>query len=194
MMIDGVHFAEHVVLVTVGIDLSGKKHWGCAKGRPRTPPRARRCWPISSSAGFPPRATAVSFNGLSSTAGDNRCFVASVAAGYVLLDFARNLRKLAVANLPSSGIVDDAKAAIELYPVSGKKSAAAAQTAGLAPSSISTLVVEGDNRPGLGHAIAKAAGDAGINMSFVMAQVVGRKYSAVFGFENEVDASKAALR
>ena len=87
---------------------------------------------------------------------------------------------------------DQNKAAIELYPVSGKKSAAAAQTAGLAPSSISTLLVEGDNRPGLGHAIAKAVGDAGINMSFVMAQVVGRKYSAVFGFENEVDASKAA--
>jgi hypothetical protein len=84
------------------------------------------------------------------------------------------------------------KAAIELYPVSGKKSAAAAQTAGLAPSSISTLLVEGDNRPGLGHAIAKAVGDAGINMSFVMAQVVGRRYSAVFGFENEADASKAA--
>ena len=53
-------------------------------------------------------------------------------------------------------------------------------------------MVEGDNRPGLGHAIAKAVGDAGINMSFVMAQVVGRKYSAVFGFESEVDASKAA--
>jgi hypothetical protein len=80
----------------------------------------------------------------------------------------------------------------ELYPVSGKKSAAAAQTAGLAPSSISTLLVEGDNRPGLGHAIAKAVCDAGINMSFVMAQVVGRRYSAVFGFENEADASKAA--
>ena len=43
------------------------------------------------------------------------------------------------------------RAAIELYPVSGRKSAAAAQTAGLAPSSISTLVIEGDNRPGLGH-------------------------------------------
>jgi len=84
------------------------------------------------------------------------------------------------------------KAAIELYPVSGRKSVAAAQTADLAPSSISTLVVEGDNRPGLGHTIAKAVGDAGINMSFVMAQVVGRRYSAVFGFENETDASKAA--
>lgn len=53
-------------------------------------------------------------------------------------------------------------------------------------------VVEGDNRPGLGHALAKAIGDAGINVSFVMAQVVGRRYSALFGFENEADASKAA--
>ena len=58
--------------------------------------------------------------------------------------------------------------------------------------SISTLLVEGDNRPGLGHAIAKAVGDAGINMSFVMSQIVGRRYSAVFGFVNELDAGKAA--
>jgi len=53
-------------------------------------------------------------------------------------------------------------------------------------------VVEGDNRSGLGHTITKAVGDAGINMSFAMAQVVGRRYSAVFGFESEADASKAA--
>jgi hypothetical protein len=85
------------------------------------------------------------------------------------------------------------RAAIELHPVSGKKSVAAAQSAGLVPSSISTLLVEGDNRPGLGYAIAKAIGDAGINVSFVMAQVVGRRYSALFGFENEADASKAAM-
>jgi hypothetical protein len=29
-------------------------------------------------------------------------------------------------------------------------------------------------------------------MSFVMAQVLGRMYSALFGFEHEADASKAA--
>jgi hypothetical protein len=47
-------------------------------------------------------------------------------------------------------------AAIELHPISANKSVAPAQkTAGRAPSSISTLLVEGDNRPGLGHAIAK---------------------------------------
>ncbi len=84
------------------------------------------------------------------------------------------------------------KGAIELHPVSGKKSTAAAQTAGLAPSSIPALLVAGDNRPGLGYAIAKAIGDAGINMSFLMAQVVGRRYSALFGFENDADAGKAA--
>ena len=84
------------------------------------------------------------------------------------------------------------KGAIEVHPVSGRKSTAAAQAAGLAPSSIPTLLVEGDNRAGLGHAIAKAIGDAGINLSFVMAQVVGRRYAAVFGFENEGDAAKAA--
>ena len=86
---------------------------------------------------------------------------------------------------------DENRAAIEVHPISGKKSTTAAQTAGLAPSPISTLAVGGDNRPGLGHAIAKAIGDAGINMNFVMAQVVGQKYSAIFGFENDADASKA---
>ena len=86
---------------------------------------------------------------------------------------------------------DQGKAAIELHPVSGKKAIEAAQSAGLAASSIPTVLVQGDNRPGLGHAIAKALADAGINLSFVLAQVVGRKYAAVFGFENDSDAAKA---
>jgi hypothetical protein len=84
------------------------------------------------------------------------------------------------------------KAAIELHPVSGRKSTAAAKTAGLAPSLIPALLVQGDNRRGLGHALAKAIGDAGINLSFVMAQVMGRRYSAMFGLENEADAARAA--
>jgi hypothetical protein len=62
------------------------------------------------------------------------------------------------------------KAAIELHPVASRKSTAAAKTAGLAPSAIPALLVQGDNRQGLGHALAKALGDAGINLSFVMAQ------------------------
>jgi hypothetical protein len=81
---------------------------------------------------------------------------------------------------------------IEVAPVSGKKTAAAAQSSGLAASSIPTLIVQGDDRPGLGHALARAIADAGINVDFLVAQVVGRKFSAVFGFGNEADAKTAA--
>jgi hypothetical protein len=38
----------------------------------------------------------------------------------------------------------------------------------------------------------QTVGDAGINMSFVMAQVVGRGYSPVLGFVNRADASRRA--
>ena len=50
----------------------------------------------------------------------------------------------------------EVKAAIEVYPVTTKKSVAAAQAAGLGASSIPSLLVEGDNKPGLAHAVAKA--------------------------------------
>jgi hypothetical protein len=83
------------------------------------------------------------------------------------------------------------KAAVEIYPITGKKSAAKAQEAGLVASSIPALLVEGDNKPGLGHKIAKAISAAGINMAFLMALVIGKKYSSVIGFENETDATAA---
>jgi hypothetical protein len=84
------------------------------------------------------------------------------------------------------------KGVVEVHSITGRKPIAAAQTAGLARSTIPIVLVEGDNRPGLGHTLAKAIGESGVNISFVMAQVISRKYSAVFGFENEADASKAA--
>jgi hypothetical protein len=84
------------------------------------------------------------------------------------------------------------KAAVEVYPITGKKSAAKAQEAGLAASSIPALLVQGDDKPALGHKIAKAISDAGINMAFLMALVIGKKYSSVIGFENESDANTAA--
>lgn len=88
---------------------------------------------------------------------------------------------------------NESKAAIELYPVVGKKATAAAQSAGLSAAPISALLVEGDNKPGLGHAIAKAVSDAGINTAFLVAQVVGKRYSAVVGFETDEDTRKAAV-
>jgi hypothetical protein len=83
-------------------------------------------------------------------------------------------------------------AVIEVSPVSGKKAIAAAESEDLGASTIPTLLVEGDDRPGLGHALARAIADAGINLDFLVAQVVGRKFSAIFGFGNEADARKAA--
>ena len=86
----------------------------------------------------------------------------------------------------------ESKAAIELYPVTGKKSLTAAKEAGFSASAIPALLVEGDNRAGIGYATAQTISDAGINIDFVVAQVVGRKYSAVFGFDSEVDATRCA--
>jgi len=84
------------------------------------------------------------------------------------------------------------KAAIELYPVTGKKAVAAAKAGGLAGSSIPALLIEGDDKPGLGYAFSRALADAGVNIAFLVAHVIGRKYSAIAGFENEEDAKKAA--
>ncbi len=86
---------------------------------------------------------------------------------------------------------DEHKAAIEVCPVSGKKSTTTASKAGLAASAISTLLIQGDNRPGLGHAIAQAVAAAGINVMFLVAQVIDARFSAVMGFEDEA-ASKQA--
>ena len=86
----------------------------------------------------------------------------------------------------------ESKAAIELFPVTGKKSVAAAEEAGFSASPIPALLVEGNNRAGLGYSTAQAIANAGINIDFIVAQVVGRKYSAVFGFESDADATNCA--
>jgi hypothetical protein len=86
----------------------------------------------------------------------------------------------------------EGKAAIEIYPIAGRKLSAAAQAAGLGRSAIPALLVEGANQPGLGHAVASAVAAAGVNLTFFVAQVVGKVCSAVMGFETEADAKTAA--
>src|SRR5215831_11561114 len=98
-----------------------------------------------------------------------------------------NLRVLMAYRYPGEGT----KAAVELYPIAGKNATAAASEAGLSASSIPTLLVEGNDKPGLGHAIAQAIAGAGVNVTFFVAQAVGRKFSAVLGFETEADAKTA---
>ncbi len=83
------------------------------------------------------------------------------------------------------------KAAIELCTVSGKKPAMAASRAGLAASTIPTLLIQGENRPGLGHALAQALAEAGINVMFLVAQVIDTRFSAVMGFEDEPASQQA---
>ncbi len=87
---------------------------------------------------------------------------------------------------------NESRGAIELYPVSGRKPTNAARRAGLSESGIPTLLVEGDDRAGLGAAIARSLAEAGINVAFLVAQVVGRRYAAVIGFDSPADARKAA--
>jgi len=86
----------------------------------------------------------------------------------------------------------EGKAAIEVFPITGRKLVAAAGAAGLSAAAIPTLLVEGDNKPGLGHAIAQTIAAAGINIAFLVAQVIGEMFAAVIGFETEDDAKAAA--
>lgn len=86
---------------------------------------------------------------------------------------------------------DRTRAAVELFPIASKKATGAAQGAGLAAAGIPALYVEGNNRPGMGSAITRGLADSGINLDFLVAQVIGRKFTAVFGFENDADANRA---
>jgi hypothetical protein len=83
------------------------------------------------------------------------------------------------------------RAVIELYPVTGKKLTGAAQLAGLSPARIPAVMVSGSNRAGLAHRVARAIAEAGLNISFLVAQSLGSRYSAVFGFETESDVTRA---
>jgi hypothetical protein len=85
---------------------------------------------------------------------------------------------------------DRARAAIEVFPVIGAKALSAAQAAGLSEAAISALHVEGDNRAGLGYAIAKALADAGINIDFFLGQALGNRQTTVIGFESRADADR----
>jgi hypothetical protein len=87
---------------------------------------------------------------------------------------------------------DQRRAVIELAPVTGARATAGAQAAGLSDSGIAALAIEGEDRPGLGHAIARALADAGINMDFLVAQTIGGRHSTIIGFENRDDMERAA--
>ena len=84
------------------------------------------------------------------------------------------------------------RAAIEVFPVTGNKAVEAAQGAGLEAFQLACLLVEGDNRSGLGAGIGRALADAGTNIAFLVAQVIGRRFTAVIGLESDAAAAAAA--
>ncbi len=81
---------------------------------------------------------------------------------------------------------------IEIGPLSGKKVTDAAARIGFAASSKPALLVEGNDRPGLGFKIASAIAGAGVSISFDVTQVIGKKFSSVYGFHADEDAKAAA--
>jgi hypothetical protein len=87
---------------------------------------------------------------------------------------------------------DHGRAAVEVYPVTGRRLAAAARAAGFTPMTTPMLVVEGRNRAGAGERLAAALAEAGINVQYLVAQVVKGRYHAVLGFESDRDARRAA--
>ena len=69
------------------------------------------------------------------------------------------------------------RAAVEVFPIE-PAAEAAARKAGFQPSETPCLLVEGDDRKGLGAEISRALADAGINMGFLVAETIGKKFSA----------------
>lgn len=77
-------------------------------------------------------------------------------------------------------------------PVKAKKVQNAATAAGLARAeNISTLRVEGPDKPGLGARMSDAIADAGVNVRGVSAMVLGNKFVAYIGLDSAEDAAKA---
>jgi hypothetical protein len=88
---------------------------------------------------------------------------------------------------------DEERAAVEVWPVEGKKAEDAARKGGLHPfGDITCLMVEGNDRAGLGARISQSLAENGINIAFVMTLVSGKKYVSIMGFDSERDADRAA--
>ena len=80
---------------------------------------------------------------------------------------------------------------IEVYAGEGKRAAMVARAAGFSLVPSTTVLLQGDNRPGLAYAVANAVAWAGIGVRNLDAEVVGMRYSVTLTFNSEDDAEKA---
>ncbi len=80
-----------------------------------------------------------------------------------------------------------------ITPLRGDAEIAAASTLGFnVTSSLNSLRIEGDNRPGIAAELAKKLADAGLNLHGLSAAVIGTKFILYIGLDCAEDAAKAA--
>ena len=85
----------------------------------------------------------------------------------------------------------DGQAVVELFPVTGKRGTARAQASGLVPADVPALLVQGTNRAGIGFQTTTAFAEAGINLAFLVTQVIGTRFSSIYGFDSDADRGQA---
>jgi|ERR1700733_6920806 hypothetical protein len=110
--------------------------------------------------------------------------------------FAKTLEPFAKAGVNLQivmGYTAAGKSAVEIFPITDEKGKQAAKDAGLKEAhEIPCLILEGADKAGLAHEVAKTIADAGINLHFAICQSVDGKFQACFGFGNDQDAEKAS--
>ena len=78
-------------------------------------------------------------------------------------------------------------------PLRGDREVAAASTLGFnVTSSLKSLRIEGENKPGVAAAMTGKLADAGINLHGLSAAVIGTKFIIYISLDNAEDAAKAA--
>jgi len=86
---------------------------------------------------------------------------------------------------------DKSGATIEVFPVVSPSARKAARASGFSKSAFPCVSVTGPNHVGLGREIAAALAEAGINLNFFVAQVIGRQFAGMFSFEADSEADLA---
>ena len=82
------------------------------------------------------------------------------------------------------------KGIVFVSPIEGSKAEAAAQKAGFIRSiDVVAVRVAGENKPGLGAKLTKAVADAGLNLRAINGNVIDKKFTLVFAFDNDADAN-----
>jgi hypothetical protein len=109
--------------------------------------------------------------------------LAAVAAAGASMEFIVSRRS---PDQPGKGVVF-------VTPIKGAKQTKAAEGAGFQKAAgLHSLRIEGTDKPGACAAIAKALGEAGINLSGLSAAAFGRTFVTYLGLDTPEDAAKAA--